>query len=643
MSARRFCTTAVLFALFTTCWFATAAQADVFTDPIAPAANTQGAPTVASDKSDYQPGDSVVLSGGNWQPGESVHIVVNDDGLNPEQPWRYESTIVADEQGGLSDTFQLPTWFVASYTVSATGDSGASAQTTFTDGNLTFARATDSATVPGAWSVSYESHKKTSNCTSTGNDLSSGLSASVPNGGTGSIGIGTPDSVKITGVTPPSGYTFAFWSTTAGGSATSQRCVDGNGGSLFAHFTPSVQTTSLVASTASGTFGGTTTLSATLTAGSPASGVSGKTISFSLNGTSVGTAVTNASGVATLTGANLTGINAGTYPTGISASFAGDSSYASSSASAQLTVAKATPSINVDWADTTYDGNPHPASASVSGVGGANIGPADSLTYYSGSTATGSALTGAPTNAGTYTVRAHVNATTNYLAADLDKTITIAKATQTITFAALTNKTYGAPAFTVSGTGGPSGNPVTFSVGASDNCTTGGTNGATITITGAGSCTVTASQAGDGNYLAAASVPRTFSIAKATPSINVNWADTTYDGNTHPATASVSGVGAANLGAADSLTYYSGATATGTALGGAPTNAGTYTVRAHVNATTNYLAADQDRTLTIAKATATLHLSWAPGPYDGHPQPASASTSGVGGDALGDPTLTYYR
>src|SRR3954451_11149723 len=131
MSARRFSTLGVLFALFATCFFASAAQADVFSDPVAAPAATQGSPTIVSDKGDYQPGNTVILSGGNWQPGESVHIVVNDDGLNPEQPWQYESTIVADEQGGISDSFQLPTWFVASYTVSAAGDSGLTAEWSF--------------------------------------------------------------------------------------------------------------------------------------------------------------------------------------------------------------------------------------------------------------------------------------------------------------------------------------------------------------------------------------------------------------------------------------------------------------------------------------------------------------------------------
>ena len=77
----------------------------------------------------------------------------------------------------------------------------------------------------------------------------------------------------------------------------------------------------------------------------------------------------------------------------------------------------------------------------------------------------------------------------------MPQTFSIAKASQTITFGALVGKTFGDSAFTVSASGGGSGNPVTFT--AVGNCTSGGTNGATITITGAGSCTVTANQAGN--------------------------------------------------------------------------------------------------------------------------------------------------
>ena len=120
----------------------------------------------------------------------------------------------------------------------------------------------------------------------------------------------------------------------------------------------SAAATSLAVGAASGTYGGSVNLSATLTSsGSP---VSGKSVSFTLNGTSVGSASTNASGIATLNGASLAGINVGSYPTGVGASFAGDSSYAASSGSAALTVAKAATTTSV-----VSSANPAVASQSV--------------------------------------------------------------------------------------------------------------------------------------------------------------------------------------------------------------------------------------------------------------------------------------
>lgn len=59
--------------------------------------------------------------------------------------------------------------------------------------------------------------------------------------------------------------------------------------------------------------------------------------------------------------------------------------------------------------------------------------------------------------------------------------------------------------FTVSATGGASGNPVIFSIDSASAsiCTAGGTNGETISILSAGTCMVLANQAGDATYGAA--------------------------------------------------------------------------------------------------------------------------------------------
>src|SRR5215210_168744 len=110
-----------------------AASADTFDSPTADPTFATAAPTIASDKDDYGPGETVTLTGSNWQSGESVRIVVNDDGLDPEQPWVRDVTVTADAAGLVFDQFSLPSWFVANYTVTATGESSGTATTAFTD------------------------------------------------------------------------------------------------------------------------------------------------------------------------------------------------------------------------------------------------------------------------------------------------------------------------------------------------------------------------------------------------------------------------------------------------------------------------------------------------------------------------------
>src|SRR5204863_8825746 len=85
----------------------------------------------------------------------------------------------------------------------------------------------------------------------------------------------------------------------------------------------------------------------------------------------------------------------------------------------------------------------------------------------------------------------------------------IAKANHTITFSALSNKTFGDADFNV---GATASSGLTVSFTATANCTIAGN---TVHITGAGSCTITGSQAGNANFNAAANVPQTFTIAKA--------------------------------------------------------------------------------------------------------------------------------
>ncbi|HSJ88380.1 MAG TPA: hypothetical protein VK909_14305, partial [Anaerolineales bacterium] len=95
--------------------------------PTAPAVLT---PFITSDKEDYAPGEKVTLTSGNWQPGESVHLVVND---TLGDSWRISVDVSANGTGGFVYQFNLPNWFVAQYHVYAYGAISGSATWDFTD------------------------------------------------------------------------------------------------------------------------------------------------------------------------------------------------------------------------------------------------------------------------------------------------------------------------------------------------------------------------------------------------------------------------------------------------------------------------------------------------------------------------------
>jgi hypothetical protein len=283
----------------------------------------------------------------------------------------------------------------------------------------------------------------------------------------------------------------------------------------FQDVAPAVATT-LGTTAATGSYGGTTTLSATLASG--ANGVPNETVSFKLNGSSVGSAATNASGVATLNNASLAGINVGSYPTGVAASFAGDSSFLTSSSSNSLTVSKAAQAIVISThapANAAFGGQ-----FTVAATGGGSGNP---VTYGSSGSCTHAGATFTITiSSGQCTVTYDQAGTTNYNAApQLTELVTAQKANQTvqITTHAPASAVYGT-GFAVAATGGGSGNPVTY--GSSGSCTNSGTQ---FTMTsGTGTCTVTYDQAGNTNYNAATQATESVTAQKASQTIQVTTA-----------------------------------------------------------------------------------------------------------------------
>ena len=124
--------------------------------------------------------------------------------------------------------------------------------------------------------------------------------------------------------------------------------------------------TTLSVDPASGPYQGTTTLSATLSAGGVR--LAGRTIAFTLLGTSVGSAVTDGAGVATIPGVSLAGISAGTHPDGVAASFAGEPGYAASTGSSTLGVARAPLSVKADDQSKLLNAPNPPLTGVLTGV-----------------------------------------------------------------------------------------------------------------------------------------------------------------------------------------------------------------------------------------------------------------------------------
>ena len=203
------------------------------------------------------------------------------------------------------------------------------------------------------------------------------------------------------------------------------------------------QATSISTISGSGTYGGTATLTATLTTNG--AGLAGEPVSFSLNNgvtvTPVGTATTEANGVATLTGVNLAGLGAATYVGYVGASFAGDSSYAASSGPGDLTVAKASLTITASDRTKTYGDTVTSAGTEFTPSGLVNGDTVSSVTLASAGAAATASVSGSP-----YAITASAAVGTglgNYTISYAPGSLTVSPKGLTIT-ANSTSKTYGA-------------------------------------------------------------------------------------------------------------------------------------------------------------------------------------------------------
>ena len=218
-------------------------------------------------------------------------------------------------------------------------------------------------------------------------------------------------------------------------------------------------------------------------------------------------------GPATLAGNLLTVTGVG--PVTVRASQAGNLNFLPASDVEQtFNVVKAPATVTLGGLAATYDGSAKSVAATTSPPSLATL-----ITY--------DGLPTAPTAAGSYTVSATIDDPTYQGSAT--GTLVIAKAPQTISFNVPANRVFGDPPFALSATS-DSGLPVSFSL-------LGGPatlSGNEITLQGAGTVTVRASQPGDANRLAATPLDRSFTVAKATALVTLGNLGVPYDGQPKP-------------------------------------------------------------------------------------------------------------
>jgi hypothetical protein len=366
--------------------------------------------SVTTDKTDYAPGQIVTISGSGFQPNEPVQLSLHEF---PEEYADIFFSAIANAQGNFVAAEFAPQVIDLGRTFTLTGigqSSGFTAQTAFTDATNETTTTTVSCS-PGTVAVNTAT-----TCTAHVTNTQSGAVNGYPQGNvnfsavSGLSGTFSPSTCTLVqiGSTLSSTCSVSFTptvlqnGTVRGQYARSSNLWQNSTIGTFDLTVTAVAPTNLTVQPADGTYGGTTTLSATLKKTSDSSPINGKTISFTVNGVSAGSATTNGSGVATLSGVSLSGINAGTYPTGVGASFAGDSGFQASSGTNTLTVNKKDATWTTNPASKTYgDADPTPLTTGS----GSGFLPAD------GVSATYSRTSGENASPPTYHITATLSAT----------------------------------------------------------------------------------------------------------------------------------------------------------------------------------------------------------------------------------------
>jgi gliding motility-associated-like protein len=304
------------------------------------------------------------------------------------------------------------------------------------------------------------------------------------------------------------------------------------------------------------------------------------------NATGAFTYASSNTAVAAITNNTVTIVGAGTIT--ITATQATSANYLAGSVTTTLTVAKANPTIGTQQNITRAFGS----SAITLVAPSSNSAGAFTYTINDASVATISGATLSPVGIGTATITATQAATANYNAGSITRTITVVKGTPTIGSFAAINKTFGDAAFTLTAPSSTSTGAFTY---ASSDASVATVSGSTVTIVGAGTANITATQAEDANYNTG-SVSAVLTVGKAARTLSL-FADINKTTTDAPFTLTAP-ISSAGTGA---ITYSSSNSGVATVSGSTVTlvGIGTTTITATQAADANYLAATITATLTV--------------------------------------------
>ncbi len=389
---------------------------------------------IKTDAIDYAPTTPVTITGGGFQPGETVTLHLQEI---PYIDSHSDMTAVVQADGTFTNSQFSPDEHdldIRFYLTATGSTSGTTAQTTFTDAkNVTVAFA-------GTGSGSVSSNPVGISCTDTGGNLSGTCTVSV--GNTAQVTLtATPASPSTVGAwTVPPGYTINSGCTT--GSTTCTFTLDNSAQTVIVAFNPgpvSTSTSTVSASPTSVVADGATTSTVTVTlkdsGGNP---VGGKAVSITAgSGSSIvspASATSTASGVATFTVKN-TAVESVTYTAkdttdNITITQTASVNFTVGTVSAGVSTVSASPtSLIADGSATSsitvtlFDSLSHPVSGKTvtltQGTGSSTISPASATTNASG--------------VATFTVKDTKAETITYAAKDATDNITITQ-TQQVTF-----------------------------------------------------------------------------------------------------------------------------------------------------------------------------------------------------------------